>query len=410
MGSGRWEVGIGALALMLALGCGGGEPGPDDDDSAAGDDDDSAGDDDDVGDDDTAPPGELVIGDEEVAGSFHGVRPTLDVDAAGQPHIVADEPGWTDVLYIYHRLGGTWREELFAQDNFGSDRNYLPHLEIDDLDRAWISSWYATTNVEDECGQGVWLLDDMSGAPTEVFHTKIYITWANGNLSIDPYLPDQAVVMARDGAWQAVDTAGAVIDSGQMYFGSTGEKLRFLIAPRAGQQGVWHGVMGGWTESHCAYRNSEMAEHVIWADYAVYPIQGEDVRHPSLGLDGADPEVAYMAAAYEPGVVINVWDGQQMVFDTAALPVIDPAPATHGNGTDRFGPQWTPAPGDGAYLCWSSSDGWVHLVHVGSDGTLGEAVAVAEGDNCAMATDPDGRIHMAYARDGMRYRLITPPG
>jgi len=330
-----------------------------------------------------------------VAGDFVGNRPTIAVDAADQPHIVIDQ-GWSDVLYAFHKLGGSWNEALFAQGNWGSDR-------------AWISSWYATSNVDDECGQGVWLLENMSTAPSEVFHTKIYITWANGNLSHDPYHAGQAVVMARDGSWQVVDSAGGVIDSGQMYLGSTGEKLRFLIAPRTGLDGVWHGVMSGWTKYHSAYRNSLMQDTVTWASYAVYPEQGEDTRHPGLGLDGADPEVAYIAVAYDPGVVINIWDGQQLVFDPASLPVVDPSPAMHGNGTDRFGPQWTPAAGGGAYLCWSSSDGWVHLVHVEADGTIGPNLPVTEGSNCAMATDSEGHIHLAYVNGGMRYREITPP-
>ncbi len=354
------------------------------------------------------PSEEFVIGPQEVAGAFEGSRPTLALDVLDQPHIVIDQ-GWSDVLYVYHRLGGDWNEELFAQGTWGSDRNYLPHIEIDGLDRAWISSWYATVNVEEECGQGVWLLDDMSSAPTQVFHEKIYITWANGNLSLDPQHPDRGYVMARDGAWQAVDEAGQVVDSGQMYLGSTGEKLRLLISPVSGSDGVWHGVMSGWTEYESAYRNSRMDDTVTWATYAAYPGQGEDVRHPGLGIDLADPEVAYIAIAYAPGVVINVWDGQQLVFDPANLPVIDPSPATHGNGTDRFGPQWTPAEGGGAYLCWSSADGWVHLLPVGPDGTLGETLAVTEGRSCAMATDSAGRIHMAYVNGGMRYRLITPP-
>jgi hypothetical protein len=354
------------------------------------------------------PTEEYVVGPEEVAGDFVGSRPSIALDLQGQPHIVIDQ-AWTDVLTIFHKLGGDWQEETFAQGIWGSDRNYLPHMEIDAYDRAWISSWYATVNVEDECGQGIWLLGDMSTAPTEEFHTKIYITWANGNLSIDPQHPDRAVVMARDGGWQQVDTTGAVVDSGQMYLGSTGEKLRFLIAPRAGQDGVWHGVMSGWNEYYSAYRNSLMSDPVTWASYDVYPEQGEDVLHPGLGLDGADPEVAYMAIAYDPGVVVNVWDGQQMVFDPSNLPVIDPSPAEDGNGGDRFGPQWAPALGGGAHLCWSSNDGQVHLTRVDPDGTIGPDLAVTAGSRCAMATGDDGRIHMAYVDGGMRYRVITPP-
>jgi len=348
------------------------------------------------------------IGSEEQAGSFEGSRPSIAVDAADQPHIVIDQ-GWIDTLYIYHKLGGSWSESLFAQDNWGSDRNYLPHMEIDDQDRAWISSWYATSNVESECGQGVWLLQDMSTAPSEVFHTKIYITWANGNLSIDPYQPDRATVMAREGTWQSVDSTGVVVESGQHALGITGEKLRFLIAPREGQQGVWHGVMGGYNLSESAYRSSLMDSTVTWASYSVYDWQGEDTRHPGLGLDGADPAVAYIAADYNPGVVINIWNGSALVFDASSLPVIDPDPASNGNGVDRFGPQWAPRHGGGAFLCWSSSDGWVHLVDVYSDGSMGEPQAVTEGSRCAMATDSRGRLHMAYVNGGMRYRLLLPP-
>ncbi len=351
---------------------------------------------------------EWELGPEEQAGSFEGSRPSIAVDSLRQPHIVIDKD-WSDTLYIYHRIDGAWSEALFAQGNWGSDRNYLPHMEIDAQDRAWISSWYATTNVESECGQGVWLLGDMATAPTEVFHVKIYITWANGNLSIDPQQPDRAVVMARDGSWQAVDTAGSVVDSGDLYLGSTGEKLRFLIAPRDGQQGVWHGVMSGWNEYDSAYRSSLMDETVSWASYSAYDEQGEDTLHPGLGLDGADPRVAYMAISYDPGVVFNVWDGERMVFDTANLPVVDASPAEDGNGSDRFGPQWAPRRGGGAFLCWTSGDGWIRVTDVYPDGTMGEPQTVTEGKRCAMATDDLGHLHLAYVNGGMRYRLLLPP-
>jgi MYXO-CTERM domain-containing protein len=349
------------------------------------------------------------IGPEETAGTFQGSRPSVAVDSLDQPHMVVDQ-GWANTLYIYHRIGGSWSEELFAQGNWGANRNYLPHIEIDQQDRAWISSWYATSNVVPECGQGVWLLSDMATAPAEVFHVKIYITWANGNLSHDPAHPDEAAVMARDGSWKKVGTSGQELGSGQMGLGITGEKLRFLISPRDGADGVWHGVMSGYPPSHSAYRNSAMADIVTWADYDAYPEQGLDTRHPSLGIDLVDPEVAYIAIGYNPGVVVNIWDGNGLVFDPANLPVVGPAPANHGNDEDRFGPQWTPAHGGGAFLCWTGSDGQVRLREIHSDGTMEPTRVVTEGRRCAMATDSRGRIHMVYERSGMRYRLIVPPG
>ncbi len=74
--------------------------------------------------------------------------------------------------------------------------------------------------------------------------------------------------------------------------------------------------------------------------------------------DGFTIEVAYISAIYEPGLVINVYDGEQMVWPNTELPVIDPSPSY----VDRFGPQWAP---------------------------------------------DEGTIHLAYANGGMRYRRIT---
>ena len=354
---------------------------------------------------------EYEIGPEEAAGSFTGSRPTIAVDSSNQPHIVIDKD-WSDVLYIYHKLDGTWSEGKFAQGNWGSDRNYLPHLEIDGKDRGWLSSWYATKNVVDECGQGVWLLDSMSTAPAELFHEKVYITWSNGNMSLDPAFPDECVVMGTEGQWKKVNSAGVVSGSGQMSPGQSGEKIRFLISPGAGGPGVWHAIQSGWPPSPSSYQNS--VRHgagqpvVVWADYEAYPAQGEDTRHPGLGIDTENPQAAYIGIRYGPGLVINVWDGEKMVFTPNSLPVVDAAAHPNGNGPDRFGPQWTPAAGGGAYLCWTGGDGWVKLTKVEQDGVIGATVNVSQGASCAMATDSDGDIHMGYVNGGMRYRKIVP--
>ena len=353
------------------------------------------------------PPGTVEVGPEEVAGPFAGSRPSIDVDSAGQPHIVVDKD-WSNVLYAFHKLGGVWSQELLAQGAFGAERTYLPHMEIDASDRAWISAWVATKNDESKCGQGVWLLDKVSSTPTLALTTKVYTNWSNGNLSLDPAHPDQCVVMGHEGKWIAVGAGGQELASGKMDLGSTGEKIRFAIAPNPGGDGVWHGVMGGWSKFESAYRNSTMAGTQTWAAYGTYPEQGDDVTHPSVGLDGADPAIAYIAAGYAPGVVVNVWNGAGFVFPPTALAVADPAPAKYGNGVDRFGPQWAPALPSGAYLCWSSADGFVKLRHVAPDGVMGPAQVISKGSRCAIATSPNGHIHVAYVHGGMRYREVVP--
>ncbi len=213
--------------------------------------------------------------------------------------------------------------------------------------------------------------------------------------------------MAKTGLWEKFDIDGATGETGHWDLGATGEKLRFLIRSRDGEPGVWHAVMSGYSKESSRYRSSLMDERVTWASASAYPVMGEDMRHPGLGLDGHDPAVGYMAVCYEPGVVYNVWDGAGLVFDPADLPVLDPSPASHGNGGERFGPQWAPAPGVGAFVCWTGSGGVVRLRHVRPDGSLGDEVEVGAGRQCTAVAGPDGHLRLVYVADGgLRYRTV----
>jgi len=367
-------------------------------------------DDDDVGDDDTAGPASaftLTLGGEEIAGTITGLsRPSIALDSQGQPHIVADKDN--PQVYVMHRLAGDWQQELFAEwtEEVDASRVYLPHIEIDGSDRAWVSAWLGIKDGGTMAGQGVWLIDDVAQAPSSRFLGLANVGTKNGNLALDPTAPGIAVVMARYGHWQKWDETGYTGESGQMDVGASGEKLRFRIRPRDGQAGVWHAVMSGYSDEDSKYRNSEMTERVAWALHSTYDGMGEDMLHPGLGVDGVDPVVGYMAIAYEPGVVLNVWNGEAMVFDPADLPVVDPAPGHHGSGEYRFGPQWAPAPGHGAFMCWTGGDGMVRIVHVLPDGAVGAPSDVAPGITCSMVTDDEGNLHVAYVDATMRYRTI----
>jgi len=359
------------------------------------------------------------VGPEELAGTLGTIRPSVAVDGSGQPHVVINDGDDLAVpnVYLYHRIGAQWQGGLLAQANaFHPSTTIIetPHIEIDPLGRAWISAHLFQANVEDACGQAVFLIDDVATAPTLSWQQRFYVNWGFGHLATDPHHPDQGVVMSRDGAYQIVSDTGAVVDSGQMFIGQSGEKLRLRIHPRSGQEGVWHGVMGGWTQDSSSYQNSlrhaEGFEPVTWADYTCYPGQGDDRKHPSVGIDAVDPDVAYIASRYNPGVVINVWNGSEMIYPTCSLQVIEPSTTNHGNGCDRFGPQWTPARGGGAFLCWTTSDSKIRMTYVHPGGFIDGPVDVAEGRACTMATDAAGSVHLVYARDGVRYRkLETEP-
>jgi hypothetical protein len=401
------------LVPLLGLGwllvaCAGEDPGPPEHDDDSAGDDDTVGDDT-AGDDDTEPASafDLVVGEEYTAGVIAGLsRPSIALDSLGQPHIVADNGN--PQVYVLHRLGGQWHEELFAEwtAEIDASRVYLPHIEIDAADRAWISAWLGIKDGGTMAGQGVWLVDEVSSTPSSRFLGLANEGTKNGNLALDPGEPGVAAVMTKYGQWQGWDESGYTGESGQLDVGASGEKLRFRIRPRNGQAGVWHAVMSGYSDEDARYRNSEMSERVSWALHSTYDDMGEDMLHPGLGTDGVDPTVGYMSIGYAAGLVLNVWDGDALVYDPAALPVLDPDPAHHASGTERFGPQWTRAPGHGAFMCWTGGDGLIRVTHVLPDGSWHDPVEIGPGITCAMTTGDDGTIHMAYVNDVMRYRRI----
>ena len=189
-------------------------------------------------------PAIISVGDEEVCGSYQGSRPTIATDSLNQPHIFIDK-GWGPDLYVYHKISGAWSEAQFASASlWNSERAYLPHVEIDAQDRAWISAWVIRANDMPACGQAVWLVNNVVTAPSTAWAQKFQIGasgWSNGNLSLDPAYPNECVVMTRDGDWAKVSSTGTATSSGRMFIGQSGEKLRFLIHP----QGVWHGAQSG---------------------------------------------------------------------------------------------------------------------------------------------------------------------
>ncbi len=354
-----------------------------------------------------------AVGPEEAVGDG-AARPSIAVDARGQPHVAVNDQA-LGVVFLHHRLGGVWSGGLLgAATDFSAQGQLMesPRLEIDPRGRAWISGHLFRSDVVEACGHAIFLVDDVAEAPTLRWARRHYRHWGHGALSLDPAHPDRAALMTFNGMWLLVDDQGEAVGQGEMYPGTTGEKVDFRIAPVEGGEGVWHGMHSGYSRSSSSYQSS--VRHaagepiVVWAEHRCYPEQGLDTRRPAVGIDGAEPRAAYFSVKYDPGVVINIWDGQRMVFDPCDLPVIEGEPRDQGNGTWRFAPQWAPAKGGGAWLCWTHASRTVRLRHVALDGTLGEIVEVGAGEQCAPATDAAGQLHVAYVRDGRTwYRALT---
>jgi len=352
------------------------------------------------------------VGEPETAGSITGItKPSMDLDSAQGVHVVVDK-GLPDV-YIYHRIEAQWSENLFATaSEHSTARIHCPRIQLDPTDRAWVSGWFGAKGMPGgTMGQGLWVIHDAATAPSPQYIALANQGFKNGRVATDPFEPDSGVVMTRGGIWQKFDISGNKIGSGKMDVGPSGEKIRFLISPREGQTGVWHAAMSGYSDHSSAYQNSTRhaagESLLIWAEYNTYDGMGEDVRHPELGVDLENPHAAYIVIKYKPGVVMNIFDGEKLLFDPAALPVVTPDSNSHGNGIDRFAPQFAPVLGGGTFMCWTSADKRIKLRYVDPAGNLGDIHDITGGKQCAMSTDPEGDIHMVYVEGQLKYRKLA---
>jgi hypothetical protein len=243
-----------------------------------------------------------------------------------------------------------------------------------------------------------------------------------GNLSVDPFSPGKAFFMgSQPDPVIEFDATGQQNIINTMSPGKSGEKIIFEIAPIQStsttmitriingvssttatttinlQEGIWHAASGGYNSEPGGYINSNLGSRVPWAGTNYANAAGDDGAYVSLGIDWKNPEAAYIASSYK-GVVINIWDGDKMMFPANSLHVIDSNPATFGNGIRRFAPQWTPAQGGGAFLCWTGSDGNIKMKYITTEGVskFGPTVNVAKGSQCAMSTDTKGDVDLTY--------------
>ena len=352
------------------------------------------------------------IGEPETAGSLTGIaKPSMALDSLLGVHVVVDK-GLPDV-YIYHRIEGQWSETLFATaGEYSTARVHCPHIQVDPTDRAWVSGWFGSKGMPGgTMGQGLWVVHNAATAPAKEYIALANEGFKNGRVATDPFEPDFGVVMTRGGIWQKFDASGNKVGSGKMDVGPSGEKIRFLISPRLGQTGVWHAAMSGYSDHSSAYQNS--VRHaagegkLIWAEYDTYTDMGEDMRHPELGVDLENPEAAYIVIKHKPGVVMNIFDGEKLLFDPFALPVVTPDSNNHGNGSERFAPQFAPVLGGGTFMCWTGADKRIKLRYVDPAGSLGEIHDITGGKQCAMSPDPEGNIHMVYIEGQLKYRKLA---
>ncbi len=371
----------------------------------------------------------IDVSAEETCGSFNGVRPSIDIDSKGQPHIVVDSghASLGSTLMMYNKIGGSWSGRTFATRTSeplvptSPGAISQPWIEIDAQDRMWAFAQYFRAGVMAASGQGVWMYSNMTTSPTKQWFAKKQYGqygWGPGNIGIDPLYPNEAVVMTINGDYGVVDARGATIRTGRMGPVLSGEKFRFRIAPYAdgSRRGVWHGIMNGSSRRHSSYRNSLMSGDVVWASHSpYYASQGDDHNHAGVCGDLQNPEIGYMAAVFEDGgshngLQFNVWRGETLrfVYPSQQLGILD----LHATFIHRYAPALTPAHGDdgGCWAAWGNEHSEIWVAYIDQNGVVGSKVHVANGFTCAINTDEDGNLHMAYVNGGIKYRKLKVSG
>jgi hypothetical protein len=378
------------------------------------------------------------VGAEETIG--RGAKaPSIAVDANRSPHVVAchkNGEGFQYALRMYNKKDGAWSQKLIAwtqltapessSTGIPASRIYIPDIVIDAQNRGWVYARVASQEEEGGTllGHSIWLFNDITTADPQVSRYKHFprngLYGRQANLALDAFQPGfvymavgSKVSAAR---WHKIDSNLNEVEAADVPMGSSGEKFRFEISSRQQQPRVLHLVGLGDTVRPNVYQNSVLARagdgSVAWLPMGAF---GEDFTHPSVGIDSARPLVAYLGVQTSiggNGMRINIWDGTKMLFEPENAPRFDGTAAEdpYGNGEGRFGPQWTPALGGGAFVCWTSPARTIKLRYVKPwpiDSDYGPITEVANGAQCSLATDARGDLHLVYGNGDLKYRKIT---
>jgi hypothetical protein len=359
-----------------------------------------------------------IIGDEEsISNNIPGRAISIDTDSNNQPHILTESNSNTGgFINAYHKIQNSWLLQepmpLNPSTNPGVDTGYhVPTIRIDKFDRAWISmsqvSWSDSFDFDfsdSHCCNAMALFEDVASNPTLTWGAVRINYGFVSSLAIDPYHPNKAYQYNGNGGLVEWNINGVPSLSSVPSAGCGGcEPGSIAITPRENQQGKIH------TLSISAYRNQDITNDVYpWADY-LYP-QVTDHTYFSVVGDLKNTDVAYLVAPFN-GLILNIWDGTSLKYPPDNLYQIDPyvlGESANGGSGGRIQPGLSPTLGGGAFLCWTNNNNHIMLKYVSDEGEcfFGDTVDIGLGSQCAIATDSNGDIHVAYNNGGLKYRKI----
>jgi len=356
-----------------------------------------------------------TIGPEESVGSG-GRIPTIATDTMNMPHIASDVGGQGKVL-LFNKQGNTWSGSSY---NTGGSQFYNPRMEINEFNQAWISGvkWWPDAN-------GLIYIKDIASDPSVTNYVRSakggHCCLPIGLISIDPLKKDECIFWAGNGGYfERFGLSGdSLVSSGTGYMesGQGGEVSSFAISKNGNvlhqngeQKAVWHAATGVYQNS---LRDAAGQPPIAWSNFMVGGNSGtgDDGEYMSLTTDLENSNVAYIASSRGSAhnrAIINIFDGSSFRFGPSEHHTLDSSAATFGNGIRRFAPQLTPAQGGGAFVCWTHSNNHIYIKYISSQGKsqFGETVDVGAGNMCAITTDSEGQIHIAYNNGGVKYRKI----
>ncbi len=338
---------------------------------------------------------------EEETASTKGYWRAADiaVDSISQPHIVTEDGG----INAYHRIGGQW----FLQEPLFTAMPFVPHIEIDSNDRAWIQASRPSSFIQDydmgttHCCDSMSLMHTVATTPKFSWGPIKINTGFVASIYIDPYFPDKAFHYNHNGVIVEWSNRGMPTRLNTPASCCGGEGGDVAIAPLEDQQGVIHTVAGG------TYRNTLLADSIEW----ISSNQWTDHTYSSISADLKNPNVAYLSSPVN-GLSLNIWVGTKLAFPANSPHVLDNNPvgeSANGGSQGRIKQGWAPAKEGGAFICWTSADG-VKLKYITYEDydKWGDTITIGPGSQCAIATDINGSIHMVYNNGGVKYRKIIP--
>jgi len=359
--------------------------------------------------------------------SANGRLSSIAVDSLDQPHLVCDGGS---MAYFYDKIGGTWRTSSLNMPSVGYRQYFNPHMEIDSLDRAWVSGIMVD-------GFGTIIRENLKDNPSGPYFSNQRVggVWDSGNISIDPVYPNEGVLMSAYGMWKKVIYSASspsrvvVGANGTMFAGRDGEKKGFWIDKWGGAKAhadgsshsVWHLAVSGYSgDWPCTYQNSIRSAQnlpiVPWVAFkaGLTDTMGDDGTYDDVVSDRKDPMVAYMATDFSiggkfggtDGVVMNIFNGSAMVFNPNSVPPVD---RDGSSGMRRYAPQLAAAKDGGVYISWTHGS-VVKLAYFSPTGQKGWEETVASGSLADITTDSKGNIHIVYNNNGIRYQKWSMSG